>query len=205
MSKSTLHEVQQALLKLLSDNIDEPLTIRELQDRLGVSSTSVVAHHLTQLERKGHVKRNPSDSRDYQILRDGPEKQVAYLNLYGLAYCGPEGSILDDAPLERIPISTRLLYFPANEGFLVRAKGDSMLPRIAEGDLVITRKATDAESGSIVVCVNNEEALIKKVHKEPTGPILVSLNSKYPPFLAAEDFRIVGKVMGFIGYASTGS
>jgi repressor LexA len=202
MGNESLHSVQQALLKLLSEHIDDPLTIRELQNALSVSSTSVVAHHIAQLEKKGFLKRNPSDPRDYQILKDGPEKRVAYLNLYGLAHCGPNGSILDDVPLDRLPVSTRLLNFPASEGFLVKATGDSMLPRIAEGDWVIVRKANDAESGSLVVCVNNEEALIKKIQKEIKGPILVSLNPTYPPFFAAEDFRIIGKVMGFIGYAS---
>jgi phage repressor protein C with HTH and peptisase S24 domain len=54
----------------------------------------------------------------------------------------------------------------------------------------------------LVVCINDGEALIKKIQKGDKGPILVSLNPKYPPFFADEDFRIVGKVMGFIGYAS---
>src|SRR5688572_12335233 len=117
MPQEKLHPVQKALLSLLSENIDEPLTVRELQEALDVSSTSLVAHHISRLEKKGYLKRNPADSRDYQILRGGPEKRVAYLNLYGLVHCGPRGSILDDTPLDRIPVSTRLLPFPAQEGF----------------------------------------------------------------------------------------
>lgn len=197
MSKNQLHPLQRKLLDLLANNSDELLTIREMQDELGASSTSVVAHHLTQLEKRGYLKRNPYNPRDFQILK-GPEKQVAYLNLYGLAYCGPNGTILDDNPIERIPISTRLLSFPAAEGFLVKAKGDSMSPKINEGDLVIARQVPDVDSGRVVVCVNGGEALIKKVQKEKQGNILVSLNSKYPPFLAAEDFRVVGEVRGVI-------
>ena len=197
MSKNQLHPFQRKLLDLLANNSDELLTIREMQDELGASSTSVVAHHLTQLEKKGRLKRNPYNPRDFQILK-GPEKQVAYLNLYGLAYCGPNGTILDDNPIERIPISTRLLSFPAAEGFLVKAKGDSMSPKINEGDLVIARQVPDVDSGRVVICVNNGEALIKKVQKEKQGNILVSLNSKYPPFFAADDFRVVGEVRSVI-------
>lgn len=197
MSKNQLHPFQKKLLDLLTNNSDELLTIREMQDELGASSTSVVAHHLTQLEKKGYLKRNPYNPRDFQILK-GPEKQVAYLNLYGLAHCGPRGTILDDNPIERIPISTRLLSFPAAEGFLVKAKGDSMSPKINEGDLVIARQVPDVDNGRVVVCVNDGEALIKKVQKEKQGNILVSLNSKYPPFLAAEDFRVIGEIRGVI-------
>jgi len=197
MRKNQLHPFQRKLLDLLAENSDELLTIREMQDELGASSTSVVAHHLTQLEKKGYLKRNPYNPRDFQILK-GPEKQVAYLNLYGLAHCGPSGTILDDNPIERIPISTRLLSFPAAEGFLVKAKGDSMSPKINEGDLVIAKQVPDVDNGRVVVCVNDGEALIKKVQKEKQGNILVSLNSKYPPFLAADDFRIVGEVRGVI-------
>lgn len=36
---------------------------------------------------------------------------------------------------------------------MIKAKGDSMLPRIAEGDYVIARKTSVAESGRIYVCV----------------------------------------------------
>lgn len=200
MMRSALHPTQKALLGLLTKTIDEPLTIREIQDQLDISSTSVVAHHIAQLEKRGYLKRNPADPRDYQILKGGPEKKVAYLSLYGLAHCGPRGSILDDTPIDRIPVSTRLLPFPSNEGFMVRAKGDSMYPKINDGDLVIVKKTNVADNGSIVVCVNDGEALIKKIQKDKKGKILVSLNPQYAPFSAARDFRVIGTVAGFISY-----
>jgi len=196
MKKNQLHPLQQKLLDLLTENNDELLTIREMQDALGISSTSVVAHHLTQLEKKGYLKRNPYNPRDFQVLNGAPEKQVAYLNLYGLAHCGPNGTILDDNPIEQIPIPTRLLSFSSSEGFLVKARGDSMTPKINEGDIVIGRRIDDVDSGRVAICVNNGEALIKKVQKEKQGNILVSLNPKYPPFSAADDFRVVGEVRG---------
>ncbi len=196
--KNNLHPIQKKLLDLLVKNIDEPLTIREMQDILNLSSTSVVAHHLTQLEKKGYLKKNPANPRDYQILKDAPEKQITYLNLYGLAHCGPNGSILDGNPIDRIPISTRLISFPSAEAFMVKARGDSMEPKINEGDLVIARKTNNADSGSIVVCVNDGEALIKKIKKEGRSTILISLNSKYQPFLADRNFRIEGEVRGII-------
>src|SRR5690348_13155221 len=119
-----LHRVQKRLLDALLDNQDAPLTIRELQVLLDLSSTSLVVHHLRQLEKRGHLKRNPYNPRDYQVVTDGPERQFWYLNLYGLARCGPHGSILDGNPIERIPVPSRLLSFRSEEGFLVQAKGN---------------------------------------------------------------------------------
>ncbi len=195
---SKLHPTQEKLLRLLEDTIDEPLTIRELQNRLGLSSPSLVQHHIQQLEKKGFLKRNPDNPQDYHLLKN-PERPVEYLNLYGLAQCGPNGSILDGAVIDRIPISTKLLSFPASEAFLVRARGDSMKPLIREGDIVIARKTNTADVGKLVVCVNNGEALIKRFYRADDYVLLESENRKYNPFVASrDDFRIEGEVKSVI-------
>lgn len=199
MSEARLHNVQEKLLEILSKNIDEPLTIRELQDQVGASSTSVVVHHMAQLEKKGYLKKNPYNPKDYQVLKR-PDKEIAYLNLYGLAACGPSGSILDGSPIDRIPISTKVLSFPANKAFMVKAKGDSMLPKISSGDLVIIEKTTKIENGTVALCVNDGQVLIKKIKQQNSKDkvILVSLNSEFEPFLAEKDFRVEGVVRGVI-------
>ena len=161
-SLNNLHPAQKKLIDILKDNFAEPLTIRQLQEYLGVSSPSVVQHHIFQLEKKGFLRRNPSNPRDYQILADSPEKRVVFINLYGMAQCGPSGSMLDGNPIDRIPVATKLLGFPASQAFLVKAKGTSMIPKINPGDLVIAKKSSDAPDDSIVVCCNNGEVLIKK-------------------------------------------
>lgn len=199
MSESPLHSVQENLLKILAKNSDEPLTIRELQELVGASSTSVVVHHMSQLEKKGYLKKNPYNSKDYQILKK-PDKEIAYLNLYGLATCGPEGSILDGNPIDRVPISTKFLSFASSKAFLVKAKGDSMLPKISSGDFVIIEKTNKIENDETVLCVNDEQVLIKKIKQQNRKDkvILVSLNTKFEPFLAADDFRVEGVVRGVI-------
>lgn len=196
-----LHNTQQALLELLKTNITDPLTVRELQDILNISSPSVVYHHIQQLEKKGYLKRNPHNPKDYQILTD-PDKPIVYLNLYGMAQCGPSGSILDGNPEKRVPIASWLIKFPAEEAFLVEAKGNSMIPNIKEGDLVIARKSNTAERKDMIVCVYNKEVLIKKFHREGKQIILQSENeSKYPPVLAKQDeVRIEGIVKAVIQY-----
>jgi repressor LexA len=195
-----LHPTQEKLLQLLRDNITDPLTIRELQEELNLSTPSLVHHHIQQLEKKGYLRRNPSNPQDYQVMADSPEKKIAYLNMYGMAQCGPNGSILTGDPIERIPLSTQIIGFQSEDAFMVKARGNSMAPKINEGDLVIAKKAHDAPNGSIVVCVNNGEALIKKIQKQNDKIILVSLNSAYDPFIASEDFKIEGVVKGFLSY-----
>jgi repressor LexA len=195
MSRLKLHPSQQLLLDLLSSTSGDGLTIRELQERLGASSTSVVAHHLQQLERKGYLKRNPYNPRDFQVVASGPEAEVSLLNVYGAARCGPGGSILDGDPVDRLPIASRLLTFPAAEAFMMRAKGDSMAPRINEGDLVIARRAARPVDGRVYVCVNDEECLIKIVRLVAGKVLLESFNrNDYPIFEAASDFRVEGEV-----------
>lgn len=194
-----LHPIQQKILELLEKNSQEPLTIREMQNIVGATSTSVVTHHISQLEKKGYIKKNPYNPRDFQILKT-PEKEIAYLNLYGLAACGPNGSVLDGDPIDRIAVSTRFIPFSSSQAFMVKAKGNSMLPKINSGDFVIAKKTNKAEDGEIVVCVNKGEALIKKIKIEKCGKeiILVSFNSEFQPFLAAQDLVIEGVVKGII-------
>lgn len=200
-----MHPTQKKLLEILKANIDDPLTIRELQDRVGASSPSVVYHHITKLVEKGLLRRNPSNPHDYQVLSDNPDSKVVYLNVYGMAQCGPKGSILDGNPVDRIKVSSKILGFPAIDAFVVKARGNSMIPKINPGDLVIAKRTSEINGGEIVVCVNDGEVLIKKVQKIPTNEDnitynLISLNPEYAPFTAKDDFKIEGVVRGVLSY-----
>jgi repressor LexA len=195
-----MHRTQARLLQLLRDNITDPLTIRELQSLLDISSPSVVHHHIRQLEKNGYLRRDPHNPHDYQILADEPDKKITYLNLYGLAKCGPNGRFLDGNPIDRIPLASGILGFRSEEAFMVRAKGDSMQPMIRDKDLIIAKKSDTALNGSIVVCVNSGEALIKKLLQLPKNTVLMSLNEKYKPIVISEDFRVEGIVKSVFSY-----
>lgn len=200
-----LHPVQERILTLLQENYGEPLSMRALQEILDVSSHSVVRHHILQLEKKGYLRRNPANPYDYQVLATNPERNIAYLNVYGMAQCGPNGLLLDGTPIDRIPISSKILGFPASDAFIVKARGNSMLPKIKPGDLVISKKTNIANNGDIIVCVNNGEVLIKKLQRierksEDVSYNLISLNHEIPAFLASEDFKIEGVVRSILTY-----
>ncbi|GEP52150.1 LexA repressor [Flavobacterium noncentrifugens] len=196
-----IHKTQEKLLDLLKSTIDHPLTIRELASSIGEQSPGVIHHHLVQLEKKGYLKRNPNNPKDYTILDSG-EKLIVYLNKYGTAQCGPNGIMLDDNVIEKIPIASSLLKFPSSEAFIVEARGDSMEPKIFSGDIVIGRKQEYAEHNDFIICTYNEEVMIKQLKKGNDGLILYSINSgKYnPKKIEAEDLKIAGIVKNILHY-----
>lgn len=86
--------------------------------------------------------------------------------------------------------------------FGLRIKGDSMEPRIHDGDNVIVRKQSDVDSGEVaIVMVNGQDATCKKVIKEKNGILLQPLNPNHTPrFYTEEDIEkipvtILGRVM----------
>ena len=197
-----LHRNQISLLRLLEQNIESPLSIRQIQGELDFSSPSVVSYHIQQLEKKGYLKRNPHNPKDYQIFVT-PEKEVVVLNQYGNARCGPSGSILDGNPVDKIPIASKLLRFSAKDAFIVSAKGDSMEPRIHEGDLLISQKHSCPNDGDIIVCVLNSEVLVKRFFNRNNRVTLISINNdKYAPIPVTEDneFKVEGIVRNIIKY-----
>jgi repressor LexA len=197
-----LHKNQISLLRLLEQNIENPLSIRQIQDLLDFSSPSVVSYHIQQLEKKGYLKRNPHNPKDYQIFLS-PEKEIVVINQYGNAQCGPSGSILDGNPIDKIPIASKLLRFSANEAFIVSAKGDSMEPHIHEGDFLISQKHSSPNNGDIIVCVLDKKVLVKKYFRQANRITLISINNdKYPPIPVSEDdyFKVEGIVRNIIKY-----
>ncbi len=180
----SLHHNQEELLKLLVNNIDEPLTIRQLMNEMGLNSPGLVHHHITQLEKKGYLKRNPNNPNRYTVTFD-PESPISFINLYGLAKCGPDGRLLSGRPIDKIPIASQLISFPVEDAFLVEADGDSMEPEIRAGDIVICKAQKFAESGDIIICAYEESVMIKRLRKLNERAVLESINSKYEPIIVS--------------------
>lgn len=68
-----------------------------------------------------------------------------------------------------------------NEYFALKVTGDSMLPLLSDGDLVIVHDQDDIESGqTAVILINGEEATVKKVIKTNEGIELHAMNPYYP-------------------------
>ena len=80
--------------------------------------------------------------------------------------------------------------------------GDSMIPNICDGDVVIVRQQDDAESGDIVVAtVNGTDATCKRLRKYKDGIELIANNPSYEPMdfsnheIEEKPVRILGKVV----------
>lgn len=89
-----------------------------------------------------------------------------------------------------------------SEYFGLKIKGDSMEPKISDGDVVIVRKQEDVDSGQIaIVGVNGEEATCKKVMKQEGGILLQPLNPSFAPVfytveqIAEIPITILGRVV----------
>lgn len=87
------------------------------------------------------------------------------------------------------------------EYFGLQIKGDSMEPKISNGDVVIVRKQSDADDGDLVIAlVNGNDAVCKRLKKYAEGIALLSTNPAYEPMyfsekeIAEKPVEIIGKV-----------
>ncbi len=177
------------------------MSLRDIGREIGVRSAATVFHHIRQLEKKGYLRRHPTHPSEYTLLKD-PVKDIVYVNLYGLASCGPGGFLAEDNVLDRVPLSTRL-FGVTDRSFLVRARGDSMEPAISEGDLVLVDQQPCVETDTMALVICGEEPRIKKVIFAGDQVVLVSLNPAYPPeiYPQGEVLVIVGKVKSVIKFS----
>lgn len=203
-----LHEKQELILSILK-NHPEQLSLRDIQSLIGVSSPSVVLHHVQQLEKKGYIKRNPNNPQDYQILDIQEKENYVNLPVFTTAQCGIKGLLSRTEPIDRIPVPVKWIDFPSSKAFLVQARGKSMEPKIKPGDYVVG-KATEAKwayqefNGKIIVGVHEGDPVIKKLYYDDkkNEVVLQSLNPDYPPFIASKDFWIEGEVRGIFSYSN---
>lgn len=92
------------------------------------------------------------------------------------------------------------------EFFALKIRGNSMLPRIVDGDVVIIRKQSDIDNGDIaVVLVGNNDATVKKIRKTENGIELVPLNPNFDiQYYSNEEIEalpltVIGKVVELRG------
>lgn len=86
--------------------------------------------------------------------------------------------------------------------FALRIRGQSMEPRMCDGDVIIIRKQSDVDNGDIaVVLVNGFEATVKKIKKTESGVTLIPSNPAFDPIFYANDeikelpVQVIGKVV----------
>lgn len=89
-----------------------------------------------------------------------------------------------------------------DEYFALKIKGDSMLPDICDGDIVVVRVQPVVDNGQIaIVCINGETATCKRVMRYEKELCLVSINPAYETMRFTPDevnnlpVTVLGKVI----------
>lgn len=105
--------------------------------------------------------------------------------------------------IEEIIDTEEITLKMASEGeyFALKISGDSMEPKISNGDVVIVRKQSDADDGDLVIAlVNGYDAVCKRLKKYSDGIALISNNPLYEPMyfsnkdISEKPVAILGKV-----------
>jgi len=111
------------------------------------------------------------------------------------------GGLAHDENIGMESVDMRTLRgYDKDDFFYLIVRGDSMEPRLYEGDLVLVRKQTSVDSGSYaVVVIDDDEGVVKKVEYDKNSVTLISQNHNYPPRKFAGDeverVRVIGKVI----------
>ncbi len=201
---------QRRILDFIRDWVREhgyPPSVREIGEAVGLVSPSSVAYQLKELEKKGHLRRDPNRPRAVDVRQpsdvaaeDEEEKlrmrpTPAYVPLIGrIAAGGPilaEQSVEDVFPLPRELVGEGTL-------FTLQVKGDSMIEAaICDGDWVVVRQQPTADNGDIVAAMIDNEATVKSYRYRDGHVLLLPRNPAFEP-IPGDEATILGKVVAVL-------
>ena len=128
-----------------------------------------------------------------------PHRKGVPIPVYGRVAAGVPLEMIEDV-IDTEEITEEMAR--TGEFFALQIRGDSMEPRMKEGDVVIVRRQEDAESGDTVIAtVNGTDATCKRLRKYRDGIELIATNPSYEPMYFSNDdverkpVRIIGRVM----------
>lgn len=193
---------QQGILTFVSESIalnGYAPSFEEIAERFNYQSLATVHEHLTNLERKGYIRRSYNESRSIEILPSRGSSGATEIPLLGTVAAGePIESLLTG---EVIPVPDSMLP-RRGANYALRVRGQSMVDdHIADGDTVIVNGTPTADDGAMVIAlVGGSEATVKRLYREPGGWVrLQPSNTAMAPIrLREEDLLIQGVVVGVI-------
>ena len=205
---------QSELLTYLSDHMqqhDVPPSFDEMRDALGLASKSGVHRLVSGLEERGYIRRLANRARAIEILKPVTAVAGGFVtravetasNLVSLPLLG---RIAAGTPIEALSDPTNHLEIPASmvgsgEHFALEIIGDSMVGAgILDGDTVVIQRAETARHGEIVVAlINQQEATLKTLLKEPGRVGLEAANPRYETrYFSTGEVEVQGKLAGLI-------
>ena len=207
---------QRTILRFIHDWVQErgySPSMREIGRAAGLTSTSSVEHQLSALESMGHLRREPGCPRTVEVRLPGVPPVLAKAPGDAKTAAPPPRTGAREAT--RVPMVGRIAAgspVPAEESaeeafplpkelvgegdlFMLKVAGDSMIgAAITDGDWVVIRQQSDAESGEIVAAMIDGEATVKTLKRSGGHVWLMPHNSAYPPILG-DRATILGRVV----------
>ncbi|WP_461204402.1 transcriptional repressor LexA [Clostridium sp. DL1XJH146] len=172
-----------------------PPTVREICAYVGLKSTSTVHGHLSRLEKKGLIKRDPSKPRAIELI-DGLHRNSELIDIPVI------GKVTAGEPILAVENIEDTFSIPGhyvknvNKLYVLNIQGNSMIEAgIHDSDLAIIEKVNDAKNGDIVVALIENEATIKRFFKEENHIRLQPENSSMEPIIV-DDCMILGVLVG---------
>ena len=190
----------------------------EMKNSLNLKSKSGIHRLISALEERGFVKRLAHKARALEVVKL-PENASAndIFNSFtpsvikgGLdnsksnsSKVSVLGSIAAGTPIEAIQHEVDKVALPEDlqkngEYFGLKVKGDSMIEAgINDGDTVIIKKTSTADSGQIaVVLIDEQEATLKRIRKKGNTIALEAANKNYDTKIYASNrIKIQGRLI----------
>jgi repressor LexA len=170
-----------------------------------LSSLATVHKHVSNLEKKGLLKRDYNRSRSIDVLppRGALKKSMAVaasvsaeLPLLGRIAAGGPVEALENPETISFADFTR-----SKEVFVLQVKGDSMQDEaILDGDYILVEKTSAVRNGEIVVAlVDGMESTLKRIYKEADKVRLQPSNAAMQPVIvSAAAVQVQGRVIGVL-------
>lgn len=193
---------QQQVLEFIRESVRTngyPPTVREICSALDLSSPSTVHAHLSNLERRGLIRRDPTKPRALDVL-SGP-RPAPPLPLVGRVAAG--APILADEHVEEF-VDVPAFLRRDDGDFVLRVRGDSMIGAgIYDADLIVVHPQHEARDGEIVVArvtgIGDDEATTKRFYRDGGTVRLEAENENYEPIVVnADRVELVGRVVGVL-------
>jgi repressor LexA len=205
MAERATTDRQQRILDVIREFTSEcgyPPSVREIGERVGLSSSSTVQSHLKTLEKRGLLRRDPTKPRALVTTRDIHPSGRSQAN-EAIVSLPIVGKVAAGVPITAVENVEDHFALPASfvrrtGSFMLRVSGDSMVDAaILDGDLIVVQPQPTAENGEIVVAMVDGEATVKRFFREHGRIRLQPENATMRP-IYADDVTILGKVEAVI-------
>ena len=174
-------------------------SFEEIAEHFNYNSLATVHEHLSNLERKGYIKRSYNESRAIEILPSDVMPQAVELPLVGAVAAGApiEESTVD----ETVAVPTDFVRRTGNH-YVLRVRGDSMIEdQIRDGDFVVVHDRHSADNGEMVIAMlDGGSATVKRYFRERDGRIRLqpSNDQLAPVYVQESQMRVQGIVVGVL-------